>query len=1210
MMSKTLRTVVVPLIVVLCCQTLCGHETALHSKKGSTNYTGNMARNALEICNNAWGTSWLSPTYQSEIYDGSWDEDNSAFRYINHGYNPITGTTGGIFIGGQPTIDYSIPLWEDMVDAFNSGHLTGGDGAYHYLGRCCHLLQDMTTYVHIHPQDITGLPYDPINKEHQDFEALELSSFQNYDFPNTYPPLLPTDSLTDVSQSTEKLDSFSANRLRSKTFADNHIASFIEQVARITYFRSTFWGEVQFVSETGNGEAAPENTTGTSFGTTWIFPQPNVLRIMFGAANVRYVNTWDDDYFEITDADNEGFTWKSTVDDEWFPCAESSIPERMPDGHVIVGGSDPTDASVRTTGRFHFTRAYDVDPVKYPDNTSFADSSLGYYISYYSMLVGLRYNAALMGVGSGLQRTLSFQSQNPSSGVWIEVYNHENLQTIVYNTPNSGSYKYGTVMTLTAPAAVSGNTFSKWQKNGSDYSTNRQIEVTARANDIYKAVYVTGPTHQKYVYGGCVTSRSLGASNPWPAIDPSTQFDYLNDPDHLCMRIELLDVYENGDRSPLIHVECKLYKPNGEYYGYVYWDVDDPGAGYYWPSYICYVEEGWFNNHNYRFEDWPGRWTYKIYIDEGEGEDTELIEEKYFDVLAETVVTPTFSPDGGTYTSPVSVTVSCTTPGATIHYTTDGSNPAETSLTYTSPVSISSTKTLKAKAWKHHWFPSGVKSANYTITGTVATPTFSPDGGTYTSPVDVTISCGASGATIHYTTNGVDPAESDPVYTSPINISTTTTLKAKAWKSGWNPSGVRSETYTITGTVSTPTFSPGGGTYTSPVDVTISCSTSGATIHYTTNGGTPTESDPVYTGPINISTTTTLKAKAWKSGWNPSAVETETYSILVACVITASAGPSGSINPNGIFDVNFGDDVQFSALPDSNYAVDQWYLDGNSVQQGNTSYTLYDVQADHNVLVTFIEIPPMDLNNDGIVNFIDFAILASSWQLSCESDNLVNNGSFDTDILGWTLYDDPLLSKGTVSVVYDDANGLPVGSAFIKAETGTSGADYHFFYQVIPVTIGRQYKISGNWKGSIAGTVPDPPTARNWAELWVGFVSTGPDTTPANWGSIMYKKAYGNGNLNTSTGVWDWESILASPNNDPNSPPEGIFTATDTYMVIFFHVGGRTNSGSPWINADNVKVMEVGAPITYWPIGDLNGDCFVDFNDIDTFTLNWLAYTP
>ncbi|GAF75646.1 unnamed protein product, partial [marine sediment metagenome] len=165
--------------------------------------------------------------------------------------------------------------------------------------------------------------------------------------------------------------------------------------------------------------------------------------------------------------------------------------------------------------------------------------------------------------------------------------------------------------------------------------------------------------------------------------------------------------------------------------------------------------------------------------------------------------------------------------------------------------------------------------------GTVATPTFDPDGDTYTEPVDVTISCSTSGATIHYTTNGVEPTESDPVYSSPINISSTTTLKAKAWKSGWNPSEVKSADYTITGTVATPTFDPDGDTYTEPVDVTISCSTSGATIHYTTNGVEPTESDPVYSSPINISSTMTLKAKAWKTDWNPSGVKSADYTITL-----------------------------------------------------------------------------------------------------------------------------------------------------------------------------------------------------------------------------------------------------------------------------------------------------------------------------------------
>ena len=80
---------------------------------------------------------------------------------------------------------------------------------------------------------------------------------------------------------------------------------------------------------------------------------------------------------------------------------------------------------------------------------------------------------------------------------------------------------------------------------------------------------------------------------------------------------------------------------------------------------------------------------------------------------------------------------------------------------------------------------------------TVATPTFSPAPGTDTSAQDVSISCATSGATIHYTTNGSDPTESDPVYSSPVHIASTTTLKAKAYKSGWSPSSVASGVYTI-----------------------------------------------------------------------------------------------------------------------------------------------------------------------------------------------------------------------------------------------------------------------------------------------------------------------------------------------------------------------------------------------------------------------------
>ena len=78
-------------------------------------------------------------------------------------------------------------------------------------------------------------------------------------------------------------------------------------------------------------------------------------------------------------------------------------------------------------------------------------------------------------------------------------------------------------------------------------------------------------------------------------------------------------------------------------------------------------------------------------------------------------------------------------------------------------------------------------------------------------------------------------------------------------------------------TVATPTFSPAGGTYTEQQTVSISCATDGATIHYTTNGNEPTESSATYYNPLDINETTTVKAKAFKSGYTASAVATATY---------------------------------------------------------------------------------------------------------------------------------------------------------------------------------------------------------------------------------------------------------------------------------------------------------------------------------------------
>ena len=74
---------------------------------------------------------------------------------------------------------------------------------------------------------------------------------------------------------------------------------------------------------------------------------------------------------------------------------------------------------------------------------------------------------------------------------------------------------------------------------------------------------------------------------------------------------------------------------------------------------------------------------------------------------------------------------------------------------------------------------------------TVNSPAINPAGGKFFNAVDVTINCPTPGATIHFTLNGQDPAESDPVIASggTVHLTTDTIVRARAWKPGLFPSG-------------------------------------------------------------------------------------------------------------------------------------------------------------------------------------------------------------------------------------------------------------------------------------------------------------------------------------------------------------------------------------------------------------------------------------
>ncbi|MBO7586768.1 MAG: chitobiase/beta-hexosaminidase C-terminal domain-containing protein [Bacteroidales bacterium] len=80
-------------------------------------------------------------------------------------------------------------------------------------------------------------------------------------------------------------------------------------------------------------------------------------------------------------------------------------------------------------------------------------------------------------------------------------------------------------------------------------------------------------------------------------------------------------------------------------------------------------------------------------------------------------------------------------------------------------------------------------------------PTFTPSQGVLTQPTQVSIACGTPGASIYYTTDGTTPDNTSTLYTAPITISQSTTLKAIAYATGYNPSYVATATYTFPATV-------------------------------------------------------------------------------------------------------------------------------------------------------------------------------------------------------------------------------------------------------------------------------------------------------------------------------------------------------------------------------------------------------------------------
>lgn len=182
-----------------------------------------------------------------------------------------------------------------------------------------------------------------------------------------------------------------------------------------------------------------------------------------------------------------------------------------------------------------------------------------------------------------------------------------------------------------------------------------------------------------------------------------------------------------------------------------------------------------------------------------------------------------------------------------------------------------------------------IKSIEITYTpsssSSVAAPTFSADSKSFSDKFDLTLSAGSDAAKIMYTTDGTTPSYKNGVgelYEAPISITHSTTVKAIAVSSKGEESAVVTNEYKLE--LPAPIISEATKTFTTPFTVSLSTeATAAEAILYTLDGTVPSRENKateIYTKPIQISATTTLKAVSYATNgttYEYSPIATATY---------------------------------------------------------------------------------------------------------------------------------------------------------------------------------------------------------------------------------------------------------------------------------------------------------------------------------------------
>ena len=341
---------------------------------------------------------------------------------------------------------------------------------------------------------------------------------------------------------------------------------------------------------------------------------------------------------------------------------------------------------------------------------------------------------------------------------------------------------------------------------------------------------------------------------------------------------------------------------------------------------------------------------------------------------------------------------------------------------------------------------------------TVATPTFSPATGTYTSAQSVTISCATDGATIYYTTDGTIPTTASTQYNGTINVSETMTIKAIAIKDGMTDSEIAEATYTID----------------IPVDYAVTVSPDGGTINF--GSANPEESESITrtiiitnTGLQPVTPTLSSLEAPFSTDYTPTqlaAGESVTITVTFAPTEEGTFSSEATLSlGNGIADCVFTltgkggkyDENDHSALYDHDYT----WVDDNGNEHINN---LLDVATDPNQIIAMLreiyitpEIPGNKLRGfteDGADESLTING-NNAYAVNYSAVGQLNSTLQYTDTYGWNIPTQKSVlsvTKGGYTYNYMDPTeyepneeGLTLIMVEIKDGANYSGSSYYSF---------------------------------------------------------------------------------------------------------------------------------------------------------------------